>query len=298
MAGVRLHSAIVARTAPAKVNLFLHVTGRRQDGYHELESLFVFTAHGDEVQVEASRAFRFQLSGPFAQQLIDLGGGGDENLVCRAARRLAARAGREPDVSIRLMKNLPVAAGIGGGSADAAATLLALNEFWSLNLNMEELETVALELGADVPACLHRQPLYVQGIGDRLTPAKLGFEAAILLVNPLRDVSTPLIFSALKESRQPFNEKITEPEAFWAKVETLEWQTTNSLQRQAVALCPEIRDVLDQLEDIDTASLVRMSGSGATCFALFQAMEEAEEAAEKLSQRRPEWWVHADRIIG
>lgn len=298
MAGVRLHSAIVARTAPAKVNLFLHVTGRRDDGYHELESLFVFTAHGDEVQVEAARSFRFQLSGPFARQLIKLGGGGDDNLVCRAARRLAVRAGREPNVSIRLTKNLPVAAGIGGGSADAAATLLALNEFWSLHLNMEELETVALELGADVPACLHRRPLYVQGIGDRLTPAKLGFKAAILLVNPLRDVSTPLIFSALKESRQPFNAPISEPEAMWANVETLEWQTTNSLQRQAVALCPEIREVLDQLGSLDSATLVRMSGSGATCFALFETLEQAEKAAELLSQRRPQWWVHADRIIG
>ncbi len=298
MAGVRLHSAIVARTAPAKVNLFLHVTGRRDDGYHELESLFVFTAHGDEVQVEAARSFRFQLSGPFARQLTELGGGGDDNLVCRAARRLAVRAGREPNVSIRLTKNLPVAAGIGGGSADAAATLLALNEFWSLNLNMEELETVALELGADVPACLHRRPLYVQGIGDRLSPARLGFDAAILLVNPLRDVSTPLIFSALKESRQPFNAAISEPEAIWANIETLEWHTTNSLQRQAVALCPEIREVLEQLESTDSAMLVRMSGSGATCFALFRTLAEAEEAAEKLSQRRPQWWVHADKIIG
>lgn len=298
MAGVRLHSAIVARTAPAKVNLFLHVTGRRDDGYHELESLFVFTRQGDEVQIEASRGFRFQLSGPFARQLSDLGGGGEDNLVCRAARRLAARAGREPDVSIRLVKNLPVAAGIGGGSADAAATLLALNEFWSLGLNMAELETVALELGADVPACLHRRPLYVQGIGDRLSPATLGFDAAILLVNPLKDVSTPMIFAALRESRQPFNAAIAKPDRLWQDVETLEWKTTNSLQRQAVALCPDIREVLDALEALDTATLVRMSGSGATCFALFPALSEAEAAAEHLRRQRPDWWVHADLISG
>jgi 4-diphosphocytidyl-2-C-methyl-D-erythritol kinase len=199
-------------------------------------------------------------------------------------------------VAIHLIKNLPVAAGIGGGSADAAAALTALNDYWALGYSLEELETVALELGADVPACLHRRALFVQGIGDRLKPVELGFAPGIVLVNPLKSVSTPEIFRALKDRGQPFERRLEAPSSVWADLAALESQTHNSLQRVARDLCPEIGDVLTALSAQPGARLVRMSGSGATCFALFGDLDAAARAGEALQARHADWWVFSDRI--
>lgn len=285
----------ITRTAPAKVNLFLHITGRRADGYHELESLFAFTRTGDRVTVSGASALQFTLTGPFAGALAAVGGEAD-NLVCDAARALASHAGVEPFVALELEKNLPVAAGIGGGSADAAATLLALNDFWKLGLDREQLEPIALSLGADVPACLYDQPLLVRGIGENLAPVALGWQAGILLVNPGVHVSTPAIFRRFKEEHTPFEGKLADAPAICASLEEIAGQTRNSLQPPAIAECGAIFEVLAVLATLPDALFSRMSGSGATCFALFETEAAAEAAAERLRSSYPRWWVMADRL--
>ncbi len=285
----------VSVTAPAKVNLFLHITGRRADGYHELESLFVFTYSGDRVTVAASPEFSFNLEGSFAGALKALGGAGEGNLVSKAAQLLAAHAGLEPTVAITLEKNLPVAAGIGGGSSDAAAALLALNTFWKLKLPMEALEQIGLQLGADVPACLHQMPLMVRGIGEELTPVALGWQAGIVLVNPMESLSTPDVFRAYKDMGDPFDKPIKDLGPLLLDAPSLAG-AHNALEAPARSVCPSVEQVLKALSATQRVQLVRMSGSGATCFALFDTAEDASAAAEKIRETHKNWWVMADRI--
>jgi 4-diphosphocytidyl-2-C-methyl-D-erythritol kinase len=282
-------------TAPAKVNLFLHITGRRADGYHLLESLFVFTHGGDRITVTASDHLSFSLSGPFSAALA----GGENNLVVTAAEKLAAAAGRgrSPHVALTLEKNLPVAAGIGGGSADAAATLLALNSFWGLDWPLERLAPIALELGADVPACLYGKPLYVQGVGEKVTEVPLGFEAGILLANPGLELSTPAVFRAFREAGSRFDAPLDASGKPWESLDILACQTQNSLEKPALDACPAIGDVLVFLRSLPGAGLVRMSGSGATCFALFESAEAAEGARLQAQKSKPEWWFMADSVV-
>jgi len=286
----------VSVTAPAKVNLFLHITGRRADGYHELESLFVFTHGGDRVTVSASPDLTFSLGGPFAGALEALGGAGEGNLVMQAAQLLAAHAGIEPKVAITLEKNLPVAAGIGGGSSDAAAALLALNAFWKLKLPMDVLEQIGLQLGADVPACLHQVPLMVRGIGEELTPVSLGWQSGIVMLNPMEPLSTPSVFKAYHDAGMAFDAPLVDAGALCSDVRALTAKTRNALQGAARAICPAVADVLDVLAQQQGVMLACMSGSGATCFALFGSAGEAAEAAEKIREAHKNWWVMADQI--
>ena len=178
-------------SAPAKVNLYLHVTGRRPDGYHLLDSLIVFADLCDTVTAAPAERLSLTLAGPFADALD-----GADNLVSRAARALAAHAGRPPRATLRLVKHVPVAAGLGGGSSDAAAALRALIRLWGLSIEADELARLALELGADVPVCLAGHACFVGGIGDALTPAPALPSAPILLVNPGVAVPTTEVFAA------------------------------------------------------------------------------------------------------
>ena len=182
----------IAVEAPAKINLFLHVTGRRPDGYHLLESLVAFAGVHDRIEVRAGEGLTLEIEGPFAAAL-DAGG---ENLAVKAARALAAEAGIPPDARIRLHKALPVAAGIGGGSADAAAALRALSKLWRVSVPAERLGALALALGADVPVCLSGRPGIVRGIGERIAPAPVLPEAPMVLVNPAVPLSTADVFAA------------------------------------------------------------------------------------------------------
>ena len=183
---------IVTVAAPAKVNLYLHVVGRRADGYHLLDSLVVFTALGDTVSVRRAKDLRLSVDGPFAAAPALVG----ENIVLRAARALAEALGRETDVAIRLTKRLPVAAGLGGGSADAAATLVALCRLWGVADGAVDLAAIGQALGADVPVCLAGRPTIVGGIGEVLTPVPALPGAGVLLVNPGEPLSTPVVFQA------------------------------------------------------------------------------------------------------
>jgi 4-diphosphocytidyl-2-C-methyl-D-erythritol kinase len=263
--------------APAKVNLFLHVTGKRADGYHLLDSLAVFPAVGDEVEAAAAEALSLEISGRFGGVLQAEA----DNLLLRAARALRPGAG----VAMRLEKNLPVASGIGGGSSDAAAALRLLAGLWGIETSLHE---VALSLGADVPVCLDCLPARMGGIGERLGPAPRLPRFGMVLANPGVGVPTPAVFKA--RAGAAFSAPAALPEV-WpdaaAMIEDLQ-RTTNDLQAAAIGIQPVIGEVLAALTALPGALLARMSGSGATCFAIFESPEEAALAAAGLE--RPGWW--------
>lgn len=270
----------IVEHARAKVNLSLHVTGLRVDGYHLLDSLVMFTNLGDEVHVTAADTLSLSIVGPFADNL-DVG---DDNLVLRAARSFGVPNG----AAITLHKNLPIASGVGGGSADAAATLRALSRLW--RIPVPHADTV-LALGADVPVCMTPELTHMRGIGDdleRLGPAPM---LDILLVNPNIGVSTAKIFNGLdRKDNPPMSGAMPDP------FDTDDWVRwiagqRNDLQPPAVSVEPVINDVLAALAAQRGCMLSRMSGSGATCFALFEDGDARDDAATALRQAHPEWWV-------
>ncbi len=274
--------------ACAKVNLYLHVTGRRADGYHLLDSLAVFPRAFDRLTVAPADAIGLSLDGPFAAQLQ--AGPGADNLVLRAARALAAAAGQSlPGAHLVLHKHLPVASGIGGGSADAAATLRLLRRFWGLHEVADgQLHAIATGLGADVPVCLARHPARMQGVGEVLTPGPAMPEVGMMLVNCGEAVSTPAVFRA----RAPGFSQAAELPPSWPSAAALAEGLrglTNDLETPARALCPAIDEVLQRLAALPGALLARMSGSGATCFALFESPDAAVRA-EARADFPARWW--------
>ena len=267
--------------APAKVNLALHVTGQRGDGYHLLDSLVCFADVGDLITVAPSDDLTLTITGPHAAGLPL----SDDNLVLRAARALHPARGAR----ITLTKNLPIASGIGGGSADAAATLHALAALWALPL--PDVETV-LRLGADVPVCLTGHAARMQGIGETVTPLTLP-AGWLVLVNCGVPVATGAVFAALRDRHNPpLPDKIPDlPDT--AALASLLSTLRNDLQIPAMALCPAIATVIDALAAQPGCLLTRMSGSGATCFGLFSDPTLAHQAASALQTARPTWWVAA-----
>ena len=285
--------------APAKINLFLHVGAPTADGYHPLCSLMVFADVGDRLEVHQSDALSLCLRGPFAGGLE---GGPDDNLVLRAARRLAERLQRPlTPQSLILDKRLPIAAGMGGGSSDAGAALRLLREIWAPDFPDSELEAVAASLGADGAACLWGRPTLAQGRGERLSkPPGLPVMDAVL-INPRVAVSTAKVYGGLDATGR-FEDIIppSMPEAFESVQEVAGWLrgTTNTMQGTAIEHAPEIGDVLTTLADEPETLIARMSGSGATCFALCSGDVEAEGLAERIEAMRPGWWVRRCRLGG
>jgi 4-diphosphocytidyl-2-C-methyl-D-erythritol kinase len=286
--------------APAKINLALHVVGQRADGHHLLESLVTFADSGDRIAFAPADADRFTVSGPFSRDLPVSADGKTGNLVLRARdllrQELIGRGATAGAVHLHLEKNLPIASGIGGGSADAAATLRGLLSLWNDQIAPERLTTLALDLGADVPMCLDGRPLLAKGIGEEITPLTELPSFAIVLVNPLVAVSTPVIFRMLAEKRNPplALPQVTRTAADWL---TALAGMRNDLERSARALEPAIEAVSGALQEAD-ADLVRMSGSGATCFGLFDSDEKAAAAAQRISANHPGWYVLATRTAG
>jgi 4-diphosphocytidyl-2-C-methyl-D-erythritol kinase len=278
----------IARDAPAKVNLALHVTGRRSDGYHELESLVAFTRFADRISVALDGSDSIVLSGRFAGSVPTDGG----NLVARARDLLRAALPHGDPVSITLDKNLPVASGVGGGSADAAATLLALARLWGMPAR-EVLVRIAGELGADVPMCLAARPLVARGIGHDVEPIENFPALALVLVNPGVAVSTPDVFRCMVSRENPTLPPLPENPDFGAVISWL-GATRNDLQAAATILAPVIRSVLDALQACG-ASFVRMSGSGATCFGIFDTENAASRAAATIGRQQPSWFVVSTR---
>jgi 4-diphosphocytidyl-2-C-methyl-D-erythritol kinase len=281
----------ISEPAPAKVNLHLHVTGRRDDGYHLLDSLVVFTKLGDTLSAAAADDLTLAVNGPNAAALGETAD--EDNLVLRAARALAAAAGIEPRAAITLEKTLPVAAGIGGGSADAAATLRLLSRLWHVTLPAEEMHAIAAGLGADVPACLQSRPLVLGGIGEQLTPLGAPLPScALLLVNPRVPVSTPAVFAARKGPYSPPAPFADTPHTAAGLAAALR-QRQNDLEAPARHLAPVIAEVLTALDTAADCLLARMSGSGATCFGLFATLDQAKAAERNLTANHPDWWCTA-----
>jgi 4-diphosphocytidyl-2-C-methyl-D-erythritol kinase len=255
--------------APAKLNLALHVRGRRPDRRHSIETIFAFCTDGDWVNAEPADDISLRLDGPFAAEL----GSGDDNLVLLAARALREAAGVDEGAALTLDKRLPLASGVGGGSADAAAALRLLTSMWRIDPG--HAEKVAPKLGSDVPACLLSLPARGVGAGDELEPVDLSdiLGTPVLLVNPRVPLSTAEVFARWDgEDRGPLGD----------------WRDgRNDLEEPAIALVPQIGSILAWLSAQEDASFVRMSGSGATCFALFESEEARDAAAEAVPR---EWW--------
>jgi 4-diphosphocytidyl-2-C-methyl-D-erythritol kinase len=267
--------------APAKVNLTLHVTGQRADGYHLLDSLVAFADVGDRVTLAMAEAPSFRVTGPFAAEVPSDAG----NLVLRAARLCAP----DRSLAIGLEKVLPPASGIGGGSADAAAVARGVAALFGGSVDPGAL----LALGADVPMCLASGPARVGGIGERIAPVAGLPPLAAVLVNPLRPMPTPPVFAALARKDNP---PMPDPFPDFAGPDDLiGWLAAqrNDLEAPAAAILPELSGVLAALGACEGARLARMSGSGATCFALFDDEGAAALAADRLGASHPGWWVRA-----
>lgn len=283
----------IIEAARAKINLALHVTGQREDGYHILDSLVTFADFGDEVLLRTASKDRFEIRGRFASGLL----AETDNLVTRARDMLRVAALQNgfqtTPVEIILTKNLPLASGIGGGSADAAATLRGLMRLWKLDLKVEQLAAIALSLGADVPMCISSRPLVARGIGEDIERVTHLPSFFILLVNPLLPVSTPQIFKLLTGKHNPPLPPLCTPTTNWfAHLKTMR----NDLQSPAEALLPEISQCLALLDSTGT-EVSRMSGSGATCFGLYRTVQDAENAAAVFKREKPEWYVQTGRTI-
>ncbi|SFT65371.1 4-diphosphocytidyl-2-C-methyl-D-erythritol kinase [Pseudovibrio denitrificans] len=286
-------AARVEELARAKVNLALHITGQREDGYHLLDSLVVFPKVGDRITVEAAPDLSLQITGDFAEKIQ---GDPSDNLVYKAAQLLAEHVPNASSTRIELEKSLPVAAGIGGGSADAAATLRALAKLWGTSPAPTDLARLSLSLGADVPMCLEEKPARIRGIGEIIEPVTDFPSGAIVLVNPMIEISTPTIFRALeKKDNAPLPEM---PEEFESMKALASWLKScrNDLQKPAISQASEISEVLDLLASQPDTLLARMSGSGATCFALCETLKDAQSIATHLQDLHSDWWIRAAEV--
>lgn len=275
-------------TGWAKINLALHVRARRPDGYHEIETLFAFVDDGDALYAEVAAADALAIDGAFAEGLS----AGADNLVMQVLALLRGNYGAErvPPLAVRLNKKLPVAAGIGGGSADAAAMARLVRRRFLPELGDAALERIVGPLGADIAACVASATCLGAGVGAQLSavPELQMAGTPVLLVNPRQPVATGPVFAAWDGiDRGPlFTGADLRAQLFSAR---------NDLQRPATAQCPAVADVLTELGAL-RPWLARMSGSGATCFALFDAAAERDAAAATLAQRRPEWWTMAGAL--
>jgi len=279
---------VFAETGWAKINLALHVRARRPDGYHEIETLFAFVDHGDGIEAKVAEADSLAIEGEFAEGLSS----GADNLVLRAVALLRERygEGRVPKLAVTLTKRLPVAAGIGGGSADAAAMARLVRRHFLPEVADAALAKLMATLGADVAACVASETCLGVGVGEQLSPVpelRLA-NTPVLLVNPREAVATGPVFAAWDgiDRGALFGDPAGRAQLFAAR---------NDLQRAAIAQCPAIVGVLTELGGL-SPWLARMSGSGATCFALFDALAERDAASVKLAQSHPHWWQMAGTL--
>ncbi|MEM9124105.1 MAG: 4-(cytidine 5'-diphospho)-2-C-methyl-D-erythritol kinase [Pseudomonadota bacterium] len=288
--------------APAKVNLTLRITGRRADGYHKLSSLIVFASLGDRVAVDQAAEWGVSLTGPLAGPLK--AEPPEANLAVRAAKALAAALGRPSGeaVHIRLEKHIPMAAGLGGGSADAAAVLRLLAKAWG-DVDPAILHPIALGLGADIPVCVFNAPALAEGIGEVLTPLPALPDLPAVLVNPQVPVPTGPVFARLKAAGSPLRDDTALADgvkaglSFGGLIDAV-GRERNDLEAPAIHLQPVIADVLDALRATTGCVLARMSGSGATCFGVFPTAEEASRASQALTSAHPDWWVKPITLYG
>ena len=277
-------SGVATVRAPAKINLYFHITGRQADGYHLVDSLVGFTTLGDELTIRAGEPLDIVSDGPFAEGMPPP----YKNLVYQAAQLLADNAGAQARAHVTITKNLPVAAGIGGGSTDAAAAMKAMAALWGIPDGAVDLYEMGLSLGSDLPVCLKAQTTYVGGIGETLDDAPALPKSGILLVNPGVALVTASVFQARRGGFNP-PDRFDESPKNAAALAALLADRGNDLTDAAIRLCPVIRNVLAALEAAPGCHLARMTGSGATCFGIFDDLAAAEAAAPAVAQDG--WWV-------
>ncbi|MEK9692098.1 MAG: 4-(cytidine 5'-diphospho)-2-C-methyl-D-erythritol kinase [Rhodospirillaceae bacterium] len=280
---------VVDKEARAKINLSLLVTGRKSDGYHTLDSIIFFVSFCDRLSYRIDKEVSLDISGPFGDPL----GNGRNNLIIQAAEAFKNKCQLNTGVAITLEKNIPVSAGLGGGSANAAMTLLALNELYQTGLSFASLAEIGLTIGADVPVCLFGETARVQGIGEKIQPFDFPHKFGVVLVNPRIPISTARVFSR-------FNSDFSEVMSTDTLSELSEMQNfssfkmlKNDLELPATQLCPEISEVLAALRSEDDCIVAGLSGSGPTCFGLFQTCEEAERVVGRLRKWNTNWWLEA-----
>jgi 4-diphosphocytidyl-2-C-methyl-D-erythritol kinase len=284
--------------APAKLNLYLHITGRRDDGYHHLDSLVAFAGVGDDIRYEpaheSDNLFQFVIEGPQAASLENADV--NDNLVFKAAQSLAALAGKKLLGTLTLIKNLPVASGIGGGSSDAAATLRLLAKYWGISLQDPRLCQAAAQHGQDVPVCLKIGNTYMTASGTKAAP-DLPY-ADIVLVNPLQGLATPKVYQTYRQGTQAFSAtaQLTKAPQDLANFVGMLKERHNDLQAAAMINMPDICQILDALNASKDCLLARMSGSGATCFGIYGDRSAARAAAAHLLNLHPDWWVVPSHI--
>jgi len=275
----------VTRLAPAKINLALHVTGRRADGYHLLDSIAAFADIGDRVSIGPSHDLSLAVTGQFATHAP----GDRTDLAWRAAAAFFDRAGLPHRAAIRVEKNIPAGAGLGGGSSDAAAVLSGLDELFGTRAPADELRAVGLTLGADVPMCLAGRALRARGVGEEIVQLEAWPALPLALVWPARPVSTAAVFQSLDRRDNP---PVPDPPRFRSPAEAAAWlaRCRNDLEAAALAIAPEIGEALDILRGMGGCLLARMSGSGSACFGVFATREAAAGASAAIARMRPDWW--------
>lgn len=284
--------------APVKINLFLHVTGKRDDGYHLLDSLVCFSDIGDTIVFEEADSFSFHVEGPFSRSFTAQekdASARSSNIVVKAVWALGNVADKSRDFRMTLKKQVPLGAGIGGGSSDAAAVLWALSEWWGLPPAPSYMMPLMLELGSDVPACYACQTTRMQGIGEHLMDAPDIPELPILLVQPGKPCPTADVY---KHYDGKFVRAAVVPDRFESTEHFIDilQSSENSLTESALRVVPDIACVLDSLRRQKGALFSRMSGSGSCCFALFKTDEDCLNAAEAIVKDHPTWWVRHGTI--
>lgn len=281
--------------APAKINLFLHVTGKRPDGYHLLDTVMAFCKQtGDIIHIEGAQTLAFEVNGPFADGLPQ----DDGNIVIRAAYELARLCNKDLSVKITLTKNMPLAAGLGGGSSDAAACVKALLEYWNLNsAEVEGFRDMLLQLGADVPACFAAYPARITGIGENIERLKMTFSMPAVIVNPLTPSLTANVFNTLQsDDYSAAIDVMPDASDLNSFIDGLK-QLENDLYKAACTHNSDISNVVSAIANSPDCLLARMSGSGASCFGLYDSPEKANLAKSQIQQSHPEWWV-ASSLLG
>ena len=282
----------ISLLAPAKVNLFLHIFGKRSDGMHLLDSLITFAGIYDSITIKPSPELNLSLKGPFSNKNISI----KNNLVLKAAKALAKYSNIEPKIDIVVAKEIPVASGLGGASVDAAATLKLLTIYWDLNIGNKTLYNIAENLGADVPACLVGKTIRAEGVGEILKEATELPPCWFVFVNPGIQLMTKEVFEIgldkfnNKYKNEEYPDNIQELEKMFSK-------TQNGLLKSAIQLVPEIELVIKKLRDTKNIIDARLNGSGATCFGVFPTENDAKIAAQTISKANPDWWIKAAPLI-
>jgi len=287
----------IVESAPSKINLTLSVFGRQSDGYHLLQSLVVFTEFGDELSLLKGNEFSLTVDGPFAG---DIEG---ENVIQKIAKNLIKDFDIDGIGAVRLWKELPVAAGVGGGTADAGAFVRLVQRLFEGKVDPSDLRGFAAQFGADVPVCIQSCPSIMYGYGEKLLPLKTFPQMGILLVNPRIQISTGEVFSNLNmsadERSYDFKALETLSAGFHSIDDVIAYMNSvpNDLTKPAIAICSDVQTVIETISRIENCRVARMSGSGATCFGLFETVAAAKTAAATLEKKYPGWWIRSSRVL-